>query len=275
MRKAFTLVELLIVIAILAVLSVVVFVVINPGQRIADAQNATVRNDAQTVQKAFELYAVDNGGSFPDTDDGDDLITHFSNSSLPSATCTEDIHGSTVTAADLTDFITEDNDFVPEYLSEESANSLTNAKVFYYSPAQQVVVCNPLADDTAYNYPEVSGGSNLVTNGTFDSASGWTAPAGWSIGGGVAHAATTGSGIYLTRSIPIIQGKSYIATYTISNYVSGNFRIVVGSGGNGSTRSTNGTYSETITAGVNTTLYIVAYANTTADIDNIVVTEVP
>lgn len=170
MRKAFTLVELLIVIAILAVLSVVVFVIINPGQRIADARNATVRNDAQTVQKAFELYAVDNGGAFPDTDAGDDLVTDFSSSSLPTASCTEDIHGSTVTAADLSDFITEVNDFVPEYLSEESASSLTDAKVFYYTPAQQIVVCNPLADATAYNYPEVSGGGNLVVDGDMEAA---------------------------------------------------------------------------------------------------------
>ena len=48
---------------------------------------------------------------------------------------------------------------------------------------------------------------NAVTGGTFDSASGWTVPAGWAIGGGVATA--TAAGTTLTRPITLVVGQRY------------------------------------------------------------------
>lgn len=74
-RSAFTLVEILIVIAILAILAVVTFVVINPAARINDANDAKRREDVQAILSAMSLYSVDNGGDTPTYDTGDALPT--------------------------------------------------------------------------------------------------------------------------------------------------------------------------------------------------------
>lgn len=63
--KGFTLVEILIVIAILAILAVVTFVVINPVQRINQANDATRREEIQSILGAISLYSVDNNGALP------------------------------------------------------------------------------------------------------------------------------------------------------------------------------------------------------------------
>jgi prepilin-type N-terminal cleavage/methylation domain-containing protein len=64
-QAAFTLVEILIVIAILAILAVVTFVVINPAQRINDANDARIREDVNAIANAISLYVVDNTGQEP------------------------------------------------------------------------------------------------------------------------------------------------------------------------------------------------------------------
>lgn len=64
-RKAFTLIELLIVIAIIAILATVVFVALNPPKRFADARNARRTADVQSILTAIHQYIVDNGGTIP------------------------------------------------------------------------------------------------------------------------------------------------------------------------------------------------------------------
>lgn len=58
----------------------------------------------------------------------------------------------------------------------------------------------------------------LVSNGSFADATGWTAGGGWSIGSGVATAASSGS---LTRSIAVLPGRWYRVTYEITAYTTG------------------------------------------------------
>ena len=55
-RKGFTLVELLIVIALIAILSVAVLATINPIEQSNKAKDATVQNDAAEVLNAYERY---------------------------------------------------------------------------------------------------------------------------------------------------------------------------------------------------------------------------
>lgn len=55
-RKAFTLVELLIVIALIAILSVAVLATINPIEQSNKARDAKVQNDAAEVLSAYERY---------------------------------------------------------------------------------------------------------------------------------------------------------------------------------------------------------------------------
>jgi len=56
MKKGFTLVELLIVIALIAILSVAVLATINPIEQTNKARDARVQNDAAEVMNAYERY---------------------------------------------------------------------------------------------------------------------------------------------------------------------------------------------------------------------------
>ena len=56
MKRAFTLVELLIVIALIAILSVAVLATINPIEQSNKAKDSTVQNDAAEVMNAYERY---------------------------------------------------------------------------------------------------------------------------------------------------------------------------------------------------------------------------
>ena len=57
-RKSFTLIELLIVIAILGVLAAAVLVAINPGKRMGQARDAQRKNDLGQLKNALEAYNV-------------------------------------------------------------------------------------------------------------------------------------------------------------------------------------------------------------------------
>ncbi len=70
--RAFTLVEILIVIGVLAILAVVVVAAINPAGRINASQDAQTRRNVQELSQAARLYSVDNGGALP-TSNGTDL----------------------------------------------------------------------------------------------------------------------------------------------------------------------------------------------------------
>ena len=64
MKKAFTLVELLIVIALIAILSVAVLATINPIEQANKAKDAATQNDAAEVMNAYERYYA-NAQSYP------------------------------------------------------------------------------------------------------------------------------------------------------------------------------------------------------------------
>lgn len=64
-RSGFTLIELLVVIGIIAALTTVVFVAIDPAKRFKDARNARRITDADTLLGAVHQFIVDTGGSMP------------------------------------------------------------------------------------------------------------------------------------------------------------------------------------------------------------------
>lgn len=66
-RKGFTLIEILLVVAAIAVLSGIVILAINPAKQLGEARNAQRRADVNTILNAVYQYTIDNNGVIPDT----------------------------------------------------------------------------------------------------------------------------------------------------------------------------------------------------------------
>jgi len=120
--------------------------------------------------------------------------------------------------------------------------------------------------------PGPAGPENLIDNGTFDSAAGWTIT---DQGGGtniIADGKLTfgenGTAFRDTNS-PLVEGLFYQVEYTVSDFEGSAFQAQLG-GTNGLARSANGTYSELIRAGPTQTF--VANGGPVLSVDDIVVT---
>ncbi len=64
-NNGLTLIELLIVIAIISILAAIIYVSVNPAKRIAQSNNAQRWSEVTSVLNAVLNYTVDNGGSYP------------------------------------------------------------------------------------------------------------------------------------------------------------------------------------------------------------------
>lgn len=64
-ENGFTLIEILLVIGIIAILSAVVIVAINPARQFAQARNSQRWSNINTILNAVHQYAVDNTGTLP------------------------------------------------------------------------------------------------------------------------------------------------------------------------------------------------------------------
>lgn len=62
-KRGFTLIEILLVVAILAILLVVVFAALNPATRLQDTRNARRWNDVNNILTAIHTCVVDDGTS--------------------------------------------------------------------------------------------------------------------------------------------------------------------------------------------------------------------
>lgn len=114
-------------------------------------------------------------------------------------------------------------------------------------------------------------GPELVVSGGFDTDSGWNKGAGWTISGGKLNAATSTTAS--TTQTSVTDGESiHVVIYTISNYVSGGVRLRLG-GGSGTIRTSNGTFTEKITASVNEIVEVDPVTSFEGSIDNVSVRE--
>jgi type IV pilus assembly protein PilA len=64
-KKGFTLIEVLLVVALISILAGIVILAINPNKQLGDTRNAQRRADVNTILNAVYQYALDNDGDLP------------------------------------------------------------------------------------------------------------------------------------------------------------------------------------------------------------------
>ena len=133
-QKGFTLIEVLLVIAILAILAGIVIVAINPSKQLADARNTQRRADETTILNAIYQYAIDNNGVMPST------ITTTSTAICATAgTCTGLIDLSVLTASEK--YLTS--------LPKDPSSGTVNSTSYYIvkSTTSRITITAPSAEN--------------------------------------------------------------------------------------------------------------------------------
>ena len=116
-------------------------------------------------------------------------------------------------------------------------------------------------------------GTEEVTNGDFATDSDWSKNSNWTISGGTANADGSSNNPIFQDNVVIIN-KTYKVTFTITNISQGAFNLDLGTHQSSITYSSNGTYTEVITAGSgNTRIYFRCSGNAIGSIDNVSVKE--
>lgn len=64
-QTGFTLIEILLVIAIMAILAAIVIVAINPSKQFGEAQNVQRQSDVRAILDGIIQYSLDNAGALP------------------------------------------------------------------------------------------------------------------------------------------------------------------------------------------------------------------
>jgi type IV pilus assembly protein PilA len=64
-KKGFTLIEILLVVAIIAILAGIIIIAVNPNKQLKEAHITQRKSDVNTLLNAVYQYAVDNKGAMP------------------------------------------------------------------------------------------------------------------------------------------------------------------------------------------------------------------
>lgn len=156
--------------------------------------------------------------------------------------------------------------FAPTFVNGRALAANT-AETFAVPTDAKYVMFAGTADFYA-TYLNAAEGS-LVVNGTFAASTGLTLGTGWSVAAGVASSdASQVANSDLSQVCDLVEGKSYLVTYTVTAYTAGNVRVVVG-GTAGTNRSSAATFAEVIVAGSDGTIKLRADLDFNGSVDNL------
>lgn len=88
-----------------------------------------------------------------------------------------------------------------------------------------------------------------VTNGTFAADTDWTKGAGWTIGTGTAIGTATSATLEQDCPQTLVEGRTYTVAFTLGSNAGGSVAVSLGGGTPGTSRSTDATFTQVITAG--------------------------
>lgn len=142
-RRGFTLLEILLVVAAIAILAGIVIVAINPSKQLGDTRNAQRRADVNTILNAVYQYAIDNNGIIPTMPTGACALAAANEvcKLTNTGTCSSGVNLSALTTAE-------------KYLTSmpiDPTVSSTNGTGYYISKSAngRVTVCAPSAEQAA------------------------------------------------------------------------------------------------------------------------------
>lgn len=143
-KRGFTLLEILLVVAAIAILAGIVIIAINPAKQLGDTRNSERRSDVNSILNAIHQYSIDNNGTYPsglDTTHTSAQVLGTDGSGLDS-TCT-----ATTTVAAGLDL---SSDLVPTYIvgipTDPSTGSDGNTDYYVERTAEGRIIvgaCDP------------------------------------------------------------------------------------------------------------------------------------
>ncbi|MFA6130879.1 MAG: type II secretion system protein [Patescibacteria group bacterium] len=139
-QKGFTLLEILLVVAAIAILAGIVIIAINPAKQLAEVRNAQRAIDVNTILNGVYQYSIDNNGDLPASVNGGTSCGTVEEDEI----CTT---GGTCT--DLTDLgvITADQTYLVS-MPEDPQDATANGTGYFIiqSTNGRVTVCAPGAE---------------------------------------------------------------------------------------------------------------------------------
>ncbi|MCE9585495.1 prepilin-type N-terminal cleavage/methylation domain-containing protein [Candidatus Nomurabacteria bacterium] len=136
-KRGFTLLELLLVVAAIAILATIVFAVLSPADTLNKFRDTNRLSNIQAIESAMALYAIDNGGDVPNKSDW--------STSTPLTICGNTDHNASCDL-DLTD-LTNNSKYMIEVPSDPSVSVGSNSSGYeaIIDSNGLVVISAPLA----------------------------------------------------------------------------------------------------------------------------------
>lgn len=143
-QKGFTLLEILLVVAAIAILAGIVILAINPNKQLGDTRNAQRRSDVNTILSAVYQYSIDNSGSLPPT-----IPTGTCGSVASAEICKTDA-ASCAGLVDLSATITTSSKYLVSMPTDPTGSSTNGAGYQIVTTTNsRVTVCAPDAEQSA------------------------------------------------------------------------------------------------------------------------------